>query len=119
MRKLLLAALIALVAPAAAKAADGATIVARDLPVGGARTTAGTAAPSVFDLVGFHWQGSGTVLFRTHAVTGRWSSWRPVAPEAEDLPDPGSREGRLRRGWRGRAGPLPRERRDARSSSAP
>ena len=29
-------------------------------------------------------------LFRTHAVAGRWSSWRPVAPEAEDLPDPGS-----------------------------
>jgi hypothetical protein len=100
MRALLLAALLALVAPAVARAADGATLVARDLPVGGARTTAGAAAPSVFDLVGFHWQGSGTVLFRTHSVAGRWSSWRPVAPEAEDLPDPGSREARLRRGWR-------------------
>ena len=100
MRALLLAALLALVAPAVASAANGATIEARDLPVGGARTTAGATAPSVFDLVGFHWQGSGTVLFRTHAVTGRWSSWRPVAPEADDLPDPGSREGRLRRGWR-------------------
>jgi hypothetical protein len=100
MRVLFLAALLALVAPAVARAADGATIVARDLPVGGARTTAGAAAPSVFDLVGFHWQGSGRVLFRTHAVAGRWSSWRPVAPEAEDLPDPGSRETRIRRGWR-------------------
>ena len=100
MRALLLAALLALVAPAVASAANGATIMARDLPVGGARTTAGATAPSVFDLVGFHWQGAGTVLFRTHALTGRWSSWRPVAPEAEDLPDPGSREGRLRRGWR-------------------
>jgi hypothetical protein len=100
MRALLLAALLVLVAPAVASAANGATIVARDLPVGGARTTAGATAPSVFDLVGFHWQGSGTVLFRTHAVTGRWSSWRPVAPEAEDLPDPGSREARARRGWR-------------------
>ena len=100
MRALLLAALLALVAPAVASAANGATIEARDLPVGGARTTAGATAPSVFDLVGFHWQGSGTVLFRTHAVTGRWSSWRPVAPEADDLPDPGSREGRLRSGWR-------------------
>ncbi len=40
------------------------------------------------------------MLFRTHAVAGRWSSWRPVAPEAEDLPDPGSRETRIRRGWR-------------------
>jgi uncharacterized protein with LGFP repeats len=100
MRALLLAALLALVAPAVARAADGATIVVRELPVGGARTTAGAAAPSVFDLAGFHWQGSGTVLFRTHAVAGQWSSWRPVAPEAEDLPDPGSREARLRRGWR-------------------
>jgi hypothetical protein len=100
MRALLLAALLALVAPAVASAANGATIVARDLPVGGARTAAGAAAPSVFDLVGFHWQGSGGVLFRTHAVTGGWSSWRPVAPEAEDLPDPGSREARLRRAWR-------------------
>jgi hypothetical protein len=100
MRALLLAALLALVAPAVARATDGATIVARDLPVGGARTTAGAVAPSVFDLVGFHWQGSGRVLFRTHTVAGRWSAWRPVAPEAEDLPDPGSREARLRRGWR-------------------
>jgi hypothetical protein len=100
MRALLLAALLALVAPAVARAADGATIVARDLPVGGARTAAGVAAPAVFDLVGFHWQGSGTVLFRTHALTGRWSSWRPAAPEAEDLPDPASHEARLRRGWR-------------------
>src|SRR5262245_5503161 len=100
MRALLLAALIVLVAPAVARAGNGATIVDRDLPVGGARTTAGATAPSVFDLVGFHWQGSGRVLFRTHAVAGGWSSWRPVAPEAEDLPDPGSREARLRRAWR-------------------
>jgi hypothetical protein len=100
MRALLVAALLALAAPAAAWGAGGATIVSRDLPVGRARTTAGAAAPSVFDLVGLHWQGPGTVLFRTHAVNGRWGSWRPVAPEAEDRPDPGSAETRLRRGWR-------------------
>jgi len=100
MRALLLAAAVALLAPGVAHAAGGATIVSRDLPVGGARTTAGASAPTVFDLVGFHWQGSGTVLFRTHAVGGRWSSWRPVAPEADDLPDPGAAESSRRRGWR-------------------
>jgi hypothetical protein len=100
MRALLLAALLALFAPAVARATNGATIVARDLPVAAARTTAGAASPSVFDLVGFHWQGSGRVLFRTHSVAGGWSSWRPVAPETEDLPDPGSREARPRRWWR-------------------
>jgi hypothetical protein len=100
MKALLLAVMVALLAPAVGRAASGATIVARDLPVGGARTTAGASAPSVFDLVGFHWQGTGRVLFRSHSVTGRWSSWRPAAPEAEDLPDPGSGEAVLRRAWR-------------------
>ena len=100
MRMLRLAAVVFFLAPAGAWAAGGATIVARDLPVGRARTTAGAAAPAVFDLVGFHWQGAGRVLFRTRSLTGRWGSWRPVAPEAEDLPDPGSPEARLRRGWR-------------------
>jgi len=100
MRLFCVAAALFFVVPAAAWASGGATIVSRDLPVGGARTTAGAAAPTVFDLVGFHWQGSGRVLFRTHTVSGRWSSWRPVAPEAEDLPDPGSAESKKRAGWR-------------------
>ena len=95
------AAVLFFLAPGGAWAAGGASIVSRDLPVGGARTTAGAAAPTVFDLVGLHWQGSGRVLFRTHSsLGGRWSSWRPVAPEDEDRPDLGSAEAKARRGWR-------------------
>jgi N-acetylmuramoyl-L-alanine amidase/FlgD Ig-like domain len=99
MRTLRIAVFLLLAAPAVARAGD-ATIVSRDLPVGASRTTAAASAPVRFDLVGFHWQGSGRVLFRTRSVTGRWSGWRPVAPEAEDQPDAGSVEGRGRRGWR-------------------
>ena len=44
------------------------------------------------------------------AVAGRWSSWRPVAPEAEDLPDPGSRETRIRSGLAARQPVLGRRR---------
>ena len=50
------------------------------------------------------------VLFRTHAVAGRWSAWRPAAPEAEDLPDPGSRETRIRSGLAARQPLLGRRR---------
>jgi hypothetical protein len=53
-----------------------------------------------FTLAGVHWQGTGRVLFRTRSLTGRWSAWRSAAPEPEDGPDPGSRELRLRAGWR-------------------
>jgi hypothetical protein len=45
-----------------------------------------------FTLAGVQWRGTGRVLFRTRAVGGRWSEWRPGAPEDEDGPDPGSRE---------------------------
>jgi hypothetical protein len=99
MRLVRVALLLFVAAPAAARAAD-ATIASQDLPTGVVRTTAGAVAPSRFDLVGFHWQGAGRVFFRTRSQAGRWSSWRPVAPEGEDLPDPGSRETRIRRGWR-------------------
>jgi len=40
------------------------------------------------------------VLFRTRSLEGRWSGWRPAAPEDEDRPDAGSFEGRMRAGWR-------------------
>src|SRR5438034_3733666 len=87
MQPLHLAVAAALVAPGAAHAGAEATIVSRDLPVVGARTLAATRAPVRFDLVGLHWQGPGTVVFRTRSLTGRWSGWEPAAPEDEDLPD--------------------------------
>ena len=42
-----------------------------------------------FDLVGLHWQGQGSVRFRTRALDGRWSAWRTAAPEGDDRPDRG------------------------------
>jgi len=53
-----------------------------------------------FTLAGVHWRGPGRVLFRTRSLEGRWSGWRAAAPEDEDRPDAGSRELRLRKGWR-------------------
>jgi hypothetical protein len=93
---LLLAAVLA--APALARA-EPATIVSRDLPVGGGRALA-AAAPH-FTLVGLHWQGAGEVRFRTRSLAGRWSAWRPAAPEDEDRPDLSALESsRSRAGWR-------------------
>ena len=95
-------ALLLPASPAPATAwATPATIVSRDLPLGGARTTAGVRAPHRFDLVGLHWQGSGTVLFRTRgARPAAGARGAPAAPEDEDRPDPRSTETRVRRGWR-------------------
>jgi N-acetylmuramoyl-L-alanine amidase/FlgD Ig-like domain len=97
-RSLRLALLLFLAAPGAAWAAD-ATITSQDLPIGVVRSPAAAVAPERFDLVAFHWQGSGKVLFRTRSQAGRWSGWRTAAPEAEDLPDAGTREARGRSGW--------------------
>jgi hypothetical protein len=92
------AILVALAAPGAARAAD-ATLVSRELPLGASRSPA-VAAPVPFDLVGLHWQGGGSVSFRTRGVSGRWTAWRGAAPEAEDQPNAGSREAVRSRGWR-------------------
>jgi hypothetical protein len=65
-----------------------ASLTMRDVPLHGERTLAASQLAQ-FDMVGLHWQGPGTVDFRTRALHGRWSAWRPAAPEAEDLPDGG------------------------------
>jgi hypothetical protein len=46
-----------------------------------------------FDLVGLHWNGSGSVSFRTRSVAGRWSPWHAAEPE-DDGPD-----ARTQPGW--------------------
>ena len=61
-------------------------------------TYAPRAATPRFTLAGVHWRGPGRVVFRTRSVDGRWSGWRPAAPEDEDATDPRSGEGRP--GWR-------------------
>ena len=82
----LVVALVAVLAFPSSAAAALPSIVARDVPLhASARSLA--AAPSTFNLVGLHWQGPGTVEFRTRTVSGRWSGWRPAAPEDEDRPD--------------------------------
>ncbi len=82
-------------------AAAGVRVVARDEPLGAARpTTVARAAPLRFDMVGIHWRGSGTVWFRTRALTGAWSAWQPARPEGEDSPDRGTREARAGGRWR-------------------
>ena len=94
-----LAALVAAgtVVPAALGSGN---VTAVELPVDGSRSLAASRQQEPFTLAGVHWRGPGRVLFRTRSLEGRWSGWRPAAPDHEDGPDSGSREGRLRNGWR-------------------
>jgi hypothetical protein len=96
MRLFLALALAAFAFPGAALA--DATIVSRDVPLHGERELASSAPPR-FTLVGLHWQGRGSVEFRTRGASGRWTAWQPAAPEGEDRPDRGSAENR-RGAWR-------------------
>ena len=84
------------VAPAASA---GVRMIARDQPVPAGRSPA-REAPARFNLVGLHWQGSGTVSFRTRSIDGAWSAWQSARPEGEDAPDRGSAEGRKGRAWK-------------------
>jgi hypothetical protein len=99
MRVLRVAAFVVLALPGVAHAGE-VSIVSKDMPVGGDRALSGTASPIRFNLAGLHWQGSGTVEFRTRSLAGRWSGWRPAQPEAEDRPDASSAESAPRRSWR-------------------
>ena len=93
MRRPLLAAAVLLFAAPGTAAGAGLSLSARDLH---------TQAPlhvKRFQLVGFHWRGSGSVLFRTRSLAGRWSRWRQAASGEDDHPDRGT-EGRARPHWR-------------------
>jgi hypothetical protein len=83
--KIALAVVLAFLAAPAAAFGE-ASITMREVPLHGERTLA-AAQPSRFDMVGLHWQGPGSVEFRTRSASGRWSVWQRAAPEAEDLPD--------------------------------
>jgi hypothetical protein len=97
MRSLVLAAVFLLVLPATARAAELASIVSRDVPIRGGERALASSTPR-FNLVGLHWRGTGAVEFRTRSLAGRWSAWRPAAPEDEDRPDRFSGE-RTVSGW--------------------
>jgi hypothetical protein len=96
------ASVAVLLASAGPALAGVASIETRELAVGssqGGRSLAVAAGPTRFNLVGLQWQGSGSVEFRTRSASGRWSAWRPAAPEDEDRPDRMSGE-RSVPGWR-------------------
>ena len=96
MKLFLVATLLFFAAPAAAF--GGASLTMREVPLHGERTLAATTMD--FDMVGLHWQGTGTVQFRTRSLAGRWSPWRRADPEGEDLPNIGTGEARATNGWR-------------------
>jgi hypothetical protein len=50
-------------------------MVVRDLAPGSSRSLAATTP--TFNMVGLHWQGSGTPSFRVRSATG-WSAWEPA-----------------------------------------
>jgi hypothetical protein len=89
----------AVVAAAPARAEPTATLAVVDVPLAGHRAPA-LSAERRFTMIGLHWRGSGSVAFRTRSTGGRWSAWRPAAPEVEDAPDLSSAEARRRGGWR-------------------
>src|SRR5207249_6329610 len=98
MRKLLLIAAIGLALPGVARAGTvvtpNVTMVSRDVPIGGRSLQAGDA-PIRFDMLGLHWQGAGTVAYRTRTLNGRWSAW--TTADGDVSPDRASRE--YHAGW--------------------
>ena len=80
MKPLLVAMLLFFAAPAAAF--GSASLTMREVPLHGERNLAATTTQ--FDMVGLHWQGAGTVQFRTRSLAGRWSAWQRADPEAEE-----------------------------------
>ena len=99
MRRLLLVS-ACLLAALAANPFETALANAGTKTVTLARSDAGTFSSNSrvrFTLAGVHWQGGGSVQLRTRSVGGRWSAWRPAAPEAEDGPRPGLARSRKRR----------------------
>ncbi len=88
-KHLRLTVLLALAFPAAAHAGEVA-MTARDVPLAGTRTLASTSPPQRFNMLGVHWQGGGTVEFRTRRIHGAWSRWRDA--DADSMPDRGTAE---------------------------
>src|SRR5205809_4829465 len=81
MKKLLLAAAFAaLVVPTPTHACEYSMRV-RDVPLGG-RVLEAAGPAANFNMLGLHWIGPGSVLYRTRTLHGRWRHWR--AADADD-----------------------------------
>jgi flagellar hook assembly protein FlgD len=83
----------------AALGAESSGVTAVEIPVGLGSAAGARAKRERFTLVGIHWRGTGSVSFRTRSLAGRWTSWRPAAPEDEDRPDTGTVEARRHARW--------------------
>src|SRR4051794_14367668 len=68
-----------------------------DVPLHGARSLASAAPAQRFNMLGLHWQGAGSVEYRTRRIHGRWSGWRLA--DADAGPDRSSPERAATRGW--------------------
>ena len=79
MRAFRLAVLLLALSAGPAFGADPVTMVVRDVPLHAGGRSPAVAAPH-FNIVGVHWQGSGTPWFRVRLVAGGWSPWK----EADD-----------------------------------
>jgi len=100
LRRFGLPLLVALLWPGHA-AAGLATLEVHELALHGQRTLSASGGRLMsFQLVGVHWQGPGSLDFRTRVADGRWSVWRPVVEDEGDAPDRASAESRATRGWR-------------------
>jgi hypothetical protein len=73
MKRLLLAAVLFFTPAGVAHAAAPVQMVVREVLPRQARTLA-SVTPQ-FNLVGLHWQGTGTPWFRARSLGGRWSAW--------------------------------------------
>jgi len=77
-KKLLLILSLGLALPGVAQAGrvvtPDVTMVSRDVALGG-RSLAAATAPIRFDMLGLHWQGRGSVAYRTHSPAGHWRAW--------------------------------------------
>jgi len=58
-----------------ALAADPVTMVVRDVSLHAGSRSLAAAAPR-FNMVGVHWQGSGTPWYRVRFASGGWSAWK-------------------------------------------
>ena len=84
--RLLLAAVVAVLAVPASAFAAGPTMTVREVPLDSSRALA-SAVPH-FNMVGLHWRGAGAVFFRARALDGRWGAWTQA--DADD---------RIQNGW--------------------
>jgi hypothetical protein len=78
--KLLLATVLAALSAPAVALAGGPALTMREVPLHAERALA-SAVPR-FNMVGVHWQGSGSVAYRTHRAGGSWSALRTA--DADD-----------------------------------